>query len=75
MATKWSKDVTREVSTDKGEINATLGCDGVIIRRKGTQRQVSLSWDQVLEAADLPDNAPKTATDDVERRRKWFYGS
>lgn len=74
MATKLTKDVTRLVPTESGEINVTIGSDGVSMRRKGTQREVSIKWDALLVASELPESAPASALEDVERRRKWFFG-
>ena len=73
MATELSKPVAREVVTDHGTMIVVLDKDGVTLRKKGTRRNVKLSWAEALQSGALPESAPKKAENDAEARTNWFY--
>jgi hypothetical protein len=63
MATKLGKPVTREVTvkdTDgcEGVISVTITADGITVRGKGTQRELSISYGDLTEIAEAPERMP-----------------
>lgn len=69
MATKLSKPVTRELDLKSGDkvgvVAVTVTEEGVEVRKKGsTKKKVFLTWEQVVQTADLPDDAPNKYQND-----------
>lgn len=62
MTTKLTKPVTREFELyahgTVGTVVATITNSGLELRRKGSGRKATLSWESFGKNAKLPDDAP-----------------
>lgn len=67
MATKLDKPVTREVAVTiggvEGAINVTINPEGVVVRGKGTQRELGIPYAVLAAAAEAPEDMPKKFAD------------
>ncbi len=80
MATKLDKPVTREVAVQDasgvdGSLNVTITAEGITVRGKGTQRELSISYLDLAAAAEAPEGMPKKFADNklgwlVDRKPK-----
>jgi len=84
MATKLTKPVVREVQLkavdelvdppveSEGPVVVTMTTDGLELRKKGSGRKVSVSWERIGKAIWLPEDAPDAPAKYTNNQLGWL---
>lgn len=74
MATKFSKDVSRDIDIGKEkELNVTMMKGGIVIRPKGTRREIIIPWEKIITKGLIVKSAPAKAEGSDTGRISWFW--
>ena len=73
MATELTKPMKRELNIEGvGVVEATMSSEGIALRPKGRRVKLTITWDQLIEAGALPENAPARHSESVATKKAWL---